>query len=110
MNEIHFATIPLDELNAMRARLEDQADILAAYEARSGAALPHDLAMRVIEGEHPVRVWREYRGLSASALAEKAGVSKTYLSEIETGRKPGSVEAYKALAAVLRVPIDAIVP
>ena len=109
MNEINVVTIPLDELNAMRARLEDLDDILAAYEARSGAALPHDLALRVIEGEHPARVWREYRRLSASALADAAGLSKAYLSEIETGKKPGSVEAYKAIARVLHVPLDAIV-
>jgi DNA-binding XRE family transcriptional regulator len=106
----NMVTIPLDELNAMRARLEDLDDILAAYEARSGAVLPQELALRVIEGAHPVRVWREHRQMTAMALAAAAKVSRAYLSEIETGRKPGSVEAYKAIAAVLRVPIDAIVP
>ena len=66
-------TIPRAEYEAMQARLEDLDDILAAHEAMTGATLPHDLAMRVISGEHPTRVWREYRGLSASALAEAAG-------------------------------------
>jgi len=103
-------TIPLGQFNEMRERLEDLNDILAAYEARTGATLPHDLAMRVIAGEHPARVWRERRGLTASALADQADLSKAYLSEIETGRKPGSVEAYKAIARVLRVPLDAVVP
>jgi len=103
-------TIPVGEFNAMRARLEELDDVLAAYQARSGATLPHDLAMRVIAGEHPTRVWREHRGLSGAALADAARISKAYLSEIETGRKPGSVEVYKAIAGVLGVPLDAVVP
>jgi mRNA interferase RelE/StbE len=102
-------TIPRSEYEAMRARLEDLDDILAGHAAQTGATLPHDFAMRIINGEHPVRVWREYRGLSAVALAEAADLSKPYLSEIETGKKPGSVDAYKHLAAALGVPVDALI-
>lgn len=103
-------TIPQEEYEALLARVEDLDDILAAHAAMTGARLPHDYAMRIVDGEHPTRVWRDYRGFNASALAEKSGVSKTYLSEIETGKKPGSVEAYKAIAAALSVPLDAVVP
>lgn len=103
-------TIPREEYDSLLSRIEDLDDILAAHEATTGNTLPHDLAMRVVEGEHPVRVWREYRGLTSAALAELAGVSKTYLSEIETGKKPGSVEAFKSLAVALRTSIDAVVP
>ena len=78
--------------------------------------LPNDMAMRIINGERPVRVWRDHRGLTASTLADKAKISKTYLSEseseseIENGKKPGSVEAYKAINEALDVPLDAVVP
>ena len=103
-------TIPREEYDALRARIEDLDDILAAHAAMTGARLPYEFAIREIEGEHPVRVWRDYRKLTAAALAEMSGVSKAYLSEIETGKKPGSVEAYKAIAAALDVPLDAVVP
>jgi mRNA interferase RelE/StbE len=103
-------TIPRAEYDALRARVEDLDDILAAHAAVTGATLPHDYAMRVVSGEHPVRVWRDYRGLSAVELAAKAEMSKTYLSEIETGKKPGSIEAYKGLAQALGVPVDALLP
>jgi Helix-turn-helix. len=103
-------TIPRAEYEAMRARLEDLDDILSGHAAMTGATLPHDFAMRIVGGEHPVRVWREYRGLSAVALADAANVSKTYLSEIETGKKPGSIEAYKGIAGALAVPVDALIP
>lgn len=108
MNET--VTLPRAEYEAMRERLEDLEDIVAARAAQTGHTLPHDSAMRILAGEHPVRVWRDYRGMSAVALAAAARVSKTYLSEIETGKKPGSVEAYKSIAGALGVPIEAVLP
>ncbi|SEH49684.1 helix-turn-helix domain-containing protein [Magnetospirillum fulvum] len=108
MTNSDTVTIPRAEYEAMQTRIEDLDDILAGHAARTGVTLPHDFAMRIINGDHPVRVWREYRALSAVALAEAAKVSKAYLSEIETGKKPGSVEAYKSLAAALAVPVDAL--
>lgn len=103
-------TISRAEYEAMCARLEDLDDIVAAHAARTGFTLPHDFAMRIIGGEHPLRVWRNYRGITATALAEAAEISRAYLSEIETGKKPGSVDAYKTLAQVLGVPVDALLP
>ncbi len=103
-------TIPRAEYDALRARAEDLDDIVAGHAAVTGATLPHEFAMRIIAGEHPVRVWREYRGLSAVELAAKAEMSKPYLSEIETGKKPGSIEAYKGLSQALGVPVDALLP
>ena len=102
-------TISRQEYEALQARIEDLDDILAGYGA-TGATLPNAFAMRVLDGEHPVTVWREYKGLTMSALAKASGVSKGYLSEIEAGKKPGSVEAYKAVAAALDLPVDAVIP
>jgi transcriptional regulator with XRE-family HTH domain len=61
------------------------------------------------KGESPVTVWRAHRGLKQNALAEAAGISKTYLSEIEAGKKPGSVSAMAAIARALRVGIEDLV-
>jgi mRNA interferase RelE/StbE len=101
--------IPRTEYEAMRTRLEDLEDILAAERARGGTPMPLDWAKRIIEGEHPVRVWREYRGLSLRGLAVRAGIGPSYLSEIERGDKPGSVDAYKALADALETSMDWLV-
>jgi len=103
-------TIPRTEYEAMQARINDLDDILAGHAAMTGDTLPRDLAVRVMEGEHPARVWREHKGFTAAALADKVGISKPYLSEIENGRKPGSVEVYRNIAAALGVAIDAVVP
>jgi hypothetical protein len=40
---------------------------------------------RLEAGEHPLRVWREHRGMSLRELAVAAGVAFNYISEIEGG-------------------------
>ena len=94
--------------------LEDSLDSKRLTDAARGNAagdyLPARLVKRMLDGEHPVRIWRDHRGITASALAVAAGVAPAYLSEIETGKKPGSVKALRALARVLEVAVDDLVP
>ena len=67
-------TISRAEYDVLTERLEDLDDIVAALKAGGGQPMPLEWARRIIEGESPVRVWREFRGLSLRALAAKAGV------------------------------------
>ena len=60
-------------------------------------------------GKKPCAIWREYRELTQTALAEASGVNRFYLSEIESGKKPGSVEALKRIADALRIGLDDLV-
>jgi hypothetical protein len=68
--------------------------------------LPIERVECLLAGESPVRVWRLHRGLGARALAARAGVSAAYLSEIETGKKPGSLAAMARLAQALGRPLE----
>ena len=82
---------------------------LAGVREAAGAAeyAPVELGERIfVGGDHPVRVWREHRGLALGALAKEASIAQSYLSEIENGKKRGSVRALAALAKVLRVDIE----
>lgn len=128
MNAVHPVAETEDTVTLRRAdfemmleAVEDAEDIivLQGVEARekevgSEAAradhLPVELVVRLMAGEHPARIWREHRGLSPQALADKAGVGRSYLVEIEGYKKPGSVAAYRRLASALRVPIDDLLP
>ncbi|MGH6792517.1 MAG: helix-turn-helix domain-containing protein [Methyloceanibacter sp.] len=101
------------DYDALIEAYEDAADALAlaAVRAREAAGdaeyVPVELAERIfVAGEHPVRVWREHRGRALGALAKEAGIAQSYLSEIENGRKRGSVRALAALAKALRVDIE----
>ena len=101
------------EFDALLERIEDLEDALelgaAAANAEKRDYLPVELVKRMIAGESPIRIWREHRGMTAKALAEASGVSAAYLSQIETGGKPGSVKALAALAKALDVAVDDLI-
>ena len=40
--------------------------------------------------EHPLRTYRRNRGITLDQLAIETGLSKSHLSEIECGKRPGS--------------------
>jgi DNA-binding XRE family transcriptional regulator len=71
--------------------------------------VPAEFVNRILDGENPLRVWRQYRKMSARKLAAEAGISAAYLSEIETGKKDGSLSVMKHIAEILNVSLDDIV-
>jgi len=110
MNEM--VTIPRDEYDRLRAAAEDLADLQAYDRATATLAagedelIPIDYTNRLLNGESPLRVYRDLRGLTQAALAAKAGVNRVTVAEIETGRKQGSVATLRALAGALSVSLD----
>ena len=63
----------------------------------------------MLDGENRIAVWRDFRGLSAKALAEAAGITQAYLSQIETGKRDGTIGTMKKIAEALEVTIDDLV-
>jgi transcriptional regulator with XRE-family HTH domain len=57
---------------------------------------------------HTVRAWREYRGMTQDALAAAANVSKPFISQIEGGKRAGSMRTLKKLASALGVGVHAL--
>jgi len=53
-----------------------------------------------------VRTLRKQQGLSQSELGEKAGLSQVIISEIETGKKYGSIQSLTRIAEVLGVTLS----
>jgi mRNA-degrading endonuclease RelE of RelBE toxin-antitoxin system/DNA-binding XRE family transcriptional regulator len=96
-------------------RLVDQADIARANRIKRAVAsgeeevVPAAIVRRLIAGENKVKVWRSHRGLSGRDLAAAAGVSAPFISEIESGRKDGSVSVMKKIAEALKVDLDDLV-
>jgi len=106
-------TVSRGDWESLLDRLDDQQDLKAI------AASKRNLAERVTFTEEETRrmvlddvpaltILRERKSLTQAALATLAGISKTYLNEIEKGKKPGSVEAIRKLAAALGVPLDVL--
>ena len=71
--------------------------------------IPLDMALALCDGANPVRVWRKYRGMTARTLAAQVGIAPAYLSEIETGKKVGSIQVLTQIAAALKVDLDDLV-
>lgn len=98
---------------ALAEEAQDAADAREAMrELASGEdeAIPAEVANRLLSGnEHPLKVWREYRGLTQESHGRAAGVGKSYISQIEAGNKSGSAKVLKKLAETLRVDMDDLV-
>lgn len=95
------------ELKSRVEDLEDRLSLNTPYEEEE--LLDGDALKRIIEGESPVRVWRQYRGMTGQQLGDACGVTKSYISSIENGRKPGSLEFFKAASEALDTMIDDLV-
>ena len=111
-HERETVTIPRSEYEALRAAVDsfEDAAAAAAYRAtRAEESVPIEVVDRLLAGEHPLRVWRRHRGMTQQALAEAIGIGKAYLSEIESGKKDGSIRVIKAAAGVLDVDLDDLV-
>jgi transcriptional regulator with XRE-family HTH domain len=70
------------------------------YSERNGATAPTELIARAVARE------RQRAGLSLSALAERARLAKSTLSQLEAGKGNPSVETLWAIATALEVPFS----
>ena len=102
-----FVVMTRPDVEELLADFADERELRAAVdEQRIEDFLPVEHAARIFGDEHPARVWRQHRGLTMQAVAASAGVSAAYLSEIETGKKPGSVTTLRKIAAALDLRIE----
>ena len=88
------------------------ADALKAIGRQHALALslPTAVSQAISDGQNPVRAIREWRCLSGRYLARLAGITPSMVSQIERTGKTGSTKTLKAIADVLCVPVDLIIP
>lgn len=110
-----FAVLPIEEYRRLLDLAEDAKDAEALrraarrYAAGEEETIPAAVVDRLLAGESPIRVWREYRGLTAAGLAEMLGVTPAHVSKIETGKGEPSIALLRKLSAALDVDIDSLV-
>lgn len=103
-----FYVVPADLWERVKDLIEDAQDVEAydrAKRADDGFRVPHSVILAELAGKHAVQAWREYRGLSQEALAAAAGVSKGYISRIESGQRAGTTATLRRIAKALDVGI-----
>lgn len=107
-----FAMVPYSLYEKLSENSEMLEDVLSydAAKARVKEYFPaKNVTYRILDGEHPVKVFREYRKMTQVILAKKARIARAYLSEIENGTKKGSIAVMKAIASALEVSLDSLV-
>jgi len=107
-----FAVLSYAEYKALR-ELADDADDAAAllrfakrYSKGDVETVPIAVVDRLLAGENPLRVWREYRGLTAAKIAAAVGITPAHVSKLESGKGEPSVSLLRKLAKVLAVQLD----
>ena len=102
--------LQLVEQAEMLLDVQDYDVAKAALERGDDELIPGSVVYAILDGDNPIKVWREYRGLSQQDVAEKAGISVPYLSQLETNKRKGSLEVLSAIAKALEVSLENIVP
>ena len=94
-NSQKFVLVPVEQYNQFLADLEMLRDVrdFRGAKAVDEETFPDEVINRLIlNEENPIKVYREHRDLTQKQLADKIGIQRGYLAEIERGRKSGSVK------------------
>ncbi len=109
-----YAVLPYADYQRLLEQAEMLEDVEAYDNARADLAggkeelIPSNVALSLIRGDNPIRVWREYRKLTQIQLAKEAGITDSFLSQIETGKRKASVVVLSAIASALKLDVDDI--
>ena len=91
--------------------LQDIRDYDASMQAIADGEelIPGEIVNALLDGENPIRVWREYRGMTQPQLAKVAEISVPYLSQLESGKRRGSTDVLRAIARGLALTLDDLI-
>jgi DNA-binding XRE family transcriptional regulator len=106
-----YAVVPIELFERLVAAAEGMDDVAlydAAIAADDGTRIPGEVVNAILDGAHPIKAWRKYRQLTVQALADKARISKAFLSQIEGGKRTGTIAVLSAIAKELGVPVDLV--
>lgn len=107
-----WAVLPYEDYLQLLEQAEMLEDIRDYDAAKAELAngedelIPSEVVYAILDGENPIKVWREYRELTQQQLADATGISKPYLSQIETGKRNGTMDILSTIAKVLHVSLD----
>jgi DNA-binding XRE family transcriptional regulator len=106
-----LAVIDAAEYDAMTVELDKLrgAGGKGVMKAGNISMIPAEVTNRILsDGDHPIRVFRDWRGLTVRQLGQAVGVSHAYISQIETGKRQGTFELMIKIARALRIDLDAL--
>jgi ribosome-binding protein aMBF1 (putative translation factor) len=108
-------TLLLTEYEALLEKAESYDELVAlqefhhALDAGQEELIPSDVVEKLVSGQSPIKVWRQYRGLSQAQLAKEIGVSQAYVAQLETRQRQGKPTVLKNIADALGVIVDDLI-
>ncbi|WP_077730152.1 helix-turn-helix transcriptional regulator [Methylocaldum sp. 14B] len=108
-----WAMIPYDDYLSLVELAELAADMASDVKTEERLVpgeeqLPDDLKARLLAGENAIRIWREFRGLTLEELAERAGITESFVALVDRGRPTCRIDKLKRIAEVLGVHLENI--
>ena len=105
-----FIVLSIKEYVKLVGAFEDLQDIqeVRNHLENPSETFPMEVVLALSQGENPIKVYREHRGMSQAILANKVKVSKQYISQLENNSRNGTARILKAIAKVLQVDLDDI--
>jgi DNA-binding XRE family transcriptional regulator len=106
-----WAVIPYEQYERFVEAQEMLDDVKAFDAAKQQIAggeelVPSTVTYAILDGGNPIRVWRTYRGLTQQQLADRVGISKPYLSQLESGKRAGTTVVMNAVAQALGLSLE----
>jgi predicted transcriptional regulator len=110
-----WAVIPFQDYKRLQEALEDAEDIkeieenIKAISDGNEITVPGEVTFAILDGVSPIRAWREYRQIKMNELSKKVGISSSYLSQIENGKRNPTIDTLRAIAKELEIDIDMLI-
>ena len=115
-NKPEWAVIPYNQYLKLVEKAELFQDIQDFDKAKAAIArgeeklIPAEVVNAILDGGDAIKVWRKFRGLTQADLAQKIDISVPYLSQLESGKRKGSVDVLAAIAKALKVSLEELLP
>jgi DNA-binding XRE family transcriptional regulator len=115
-NKPEWAVIPYNQYLKLVEKAELFQDIQDFDKAKAAIArgeeklIPAEVVNAILDGVDAIKVWRKFRGLTQADLAQKIDISVPYLSQLESGKRKGSVDVLAAIAKALKVSLEELLP
>jgi len=114
-SRLKWAVIPYKEFEVIWEAIEDVEDIrdieknLRRIQQNKETVIPGEITFAILDGGNPIRVWREYKKIKLNELAKIVGISASYLSQIENGKRNPTIDTLKLIATALKVDSEALI-
>src|SRR5215831_14957614 len=80
-----------EDVSAVAAARAADAEFAARVAAERGSPVEVTVPLQVVkaklDGAHPLKAWREYRGITQTELASRSAVARDLIAQIETHKK-----------------------